>query len=446
VDDPNVKRSLADDPNFFDHLNDLDRGLHTARSAPAPSGQAQPIPAQPLPPLAPRSHLSDPPRHRPLLDLFPVAPFGSQPSRRPMPPTAVAPSPPEVPQPRDLTAPFPSREHERVMATVLTAIRDRDAVTVVTGEPGVGTTTLCRALVRRLDRQTFASLVLQPLGSVEDLLKTMLVDFGVVGRGGIAGVAIVPRDALVAALRSFIASLGPLRASAAVIIDDAGQQPAAMLEALGELIGRGDAAPGLLVVLAGRPQLKARLADRPKLRPLDAAIRSRVELGPLARDEMAGYVEQRLSVTGPTDRVPFDERALDRIFELSRGVPGVVNLLCDRALAVATSRSAATIDASMIVVAAPEQRADAPPVPAARPTAKILVVAALLAAFTFAGASAGLWIFRDDAARTFELWQNVPAAPAAPALLQPDPLRAISPPGGAPGDQRSVNPRVTAPI
>jgi len=278
------------------------------------------------------------------------------------------------------------------------------------------------------------------------VLKTMLVDFGVVGRGGIAGVAIVPRDALVAALRSFIASLGPLRASAAVIIDDAGQQPAAMLEALGELIGRGDAAPGLLVVLAGRPQLKARLADRPKLRPLDAAIRSRVELGPLARDEMAGYVEQRLSVTGPTDRVPFDERALDRIFELSRGVPGVVNLLCDRALAVATSRSAATIDASMIVVAAPEQRADAPPVPAARPTAKILVVAALLAAFTFAGASAGLWIFRDDAARTFELWQNVPAAPAAPALLQPDPLRAISPPGGAPGDQRSVNPRVTAPI
>ncbi|MBW8867588.1 MAG: AAA family ATPase, partial [Acidobacteria bacterium] len=447
MDDLDVKRPLVDDPGFLDRLNDLDRGLHAGAPPPrqrSPDTAAVDTPTQaapvhpPAPATLPRSITSDQPRHRPLLDLFPPTALTVERPPGPMPGIAVGPRPPDV-QPGDLKASpasaspaldlvetfsgqhdtpfgtstdlkffFPSAEHERATASVLTAIRDRDGVTLLTGDLGVGTTTLCRALVGRLDRHTVWSQVLRPLDSFESLLRTMLVDFGVVGRHTIAAAPAPPRDILVATLRSFIDSLTALRASAVVIVDDAQQQPAAMLESLAELIGRGDGESGLLVVLAGQPQLKARLADRPRLRGLDAAIRSRVELGPLTGEEMAGYVAHRLAVAGPAERVRFDQRALDRIFELSRGVPGVVNLLCDRALTVAAGRSATTIDASMVAVAAPETVADAPP-PSAHSTANIVTVAALLAVLTFAGASVALWMFRDDAARAFEKWQDLPA-------------------------------------
>jgi general secretion pathway protein A len=484
VDDLDVKRPLADDPGFLDRLNDLDRGLHAgvpsprqrsphtaAVNTPTQAGPVQP----PAPTTLPRSTAGDQPRHRPLLDLFPQTALAVERPPGPMPGIAVGPQPPDV-QPRDLKASpasaspaldgigtfsgqhdtpfgsstdpkfvFPSAEHERATASVLTAIRDRESVTLLTGDLGVGTTTLCRALVGRLDRHNVWSQVLRPVDSFESLLRTMLVDFGVVGRHAIPAAPAPSRDVLVATLRSFIDSLTAVRASAVVIVDDAQQQPAAMLESLAELIGRGDAASGLLVVLAGQPQLKARLADRPKLRALDAAIRSRVELGPLTGEEMAGYVAHRLTVAGPAERVRFDQAALDRIFELSRGVPGVVNLLCDRALTVAAGHSATTIDVSMVAVAAPETVADGPP-PSAHSTSKMVTVAALLAVLTFAGASVALWMFRDDAARAFEKWQDVPAAPAAPVLLRPAPLRVMPLPADVVAGEPGVNPRVTSGI
>jgi type II secretory pathway predicted ATPase ExeA len=481
VDDPEIKRALADDAGFLDQLNDLDRGLHADAPLAKPQPSAAPVVNTPTPPApaqlarraTPPPTFIDQPRHRPLLDLFPPTPLAVGRPPDSTSGTAVGPQLPEVPrQPAPAPSPpgaspavaaaetfyglhdkpfgistdpkflFASGAHERATTDLLAAIRDRDGVMLLTGEPGAGTTTVCRALVRRLDRHTFSSLVLQPVESVERLLRTMLVDFGLVERDTIPPAPALPREVLVATLRAFIDSLAALHASAVVIVDHAQQQPAAMLESLGDLIGSGEAASGLLVVLAGPPQLTARLADRPKLRALDAAIRSRVELGPLAREEMAGYVEHRLSAAGPTDRVRFDEGALQRIFELSGGVPGTVNTLCDRALTVAASRSAPTIDASMVAAAAPDTHAQVPPA-AVRSRALILVGAALLVALTFAGASAALWIFRGDAARTLELWEDVPAAPAAPVPRRPAPLRAIPPPADALADQPGVNPRVS---
>ncbi|HXI28889.1 MAG TPA: AAA family ATPase, partial [Vicinamibacterales bacterium] len=77
---------------------------------------------------------------------------------------------------------FPSAEHERAADAIVAAVHARQAATLLTGEPAVGKTTLCRAVVRRLDRRTVSSLVLEPVASADDLLKQMLVDFGVVAR------------------------------------------------------------------------------------------------------------------------------------------------------------------------------------------------------------------------------------------------------------------------
>jgi len=247
----------------------------------------------------------------------------------------------------------------------------------------------------------------------------MLVDFGVVGRDKTAATPPVPRHVLAATLRSFIGSLAALRATAVVVVDDAQRQQPAILAELSALVNASDAAPALLVVLAGEPAL---------VTMIDAAISSRVELGPLARDDVAGYIEHRLSVAGPGHRVRFDDAALDRIYEVSRGVPGTINLVCDRALAVGFSRAAAGIDGAIVAAATPDTHVPAPTPAPARAAISRLAVVAVLVAFTLAGAGAAFYLFRDDVARALELWQNVPAAPAGPVQRQPAPLRAIPPP------------------
>jgi type II secretory pathway predicted ATPase ExeA len=484
VEDPPARRPLADDPGFLDSLRDLDRGLTLdvpppAQTAPAatppgppaprrgPASAAMPRRAAPATPPAPPSPPPDPigapappPGRRPLLDLFPpVFPDGRPPG--PMPGTAVGPrltaeTPRRRPAPDATVAAAPppaiyetfyglrerpfgvstdpkyffaGLEPERVARTLLTAIRGREAATLLTGELGIGKTTVCRAALRQLDRHTVSSLVAGPAASVDDLLKTMLVDFGVVARDEIAAAA-VSRESLVATLRSFVDSLAPLRAGAVVVVDEAQQQPVEVLEELGRLVARGEAAASLQVVLVGPPPLAARLADRPQLRALNEAIGVRVELGPLAHDDIAGYVAHRLSVAGASPRARFDADAFDRIFELSRGVPGVVNLLCDRALTAGFDRSATTIDAAIVDGAAAALNVGAPRAEP-RSSVNVAVAAALVALFTLAGAAAAVWVFRDAVARTLYLWQNVPAPPREPLILKPAPLRALPPPAGA---------------
>src|ERR1700720_3843947 len=62
------------------------------------------------------------------------------------------------------------------------AIRRREGFVVVTGDIGTGKTTLCRALLEQIDRRTFTALVLNPFLSEEDLLKRILLDFGIISR------------------------------------------------------------------------------------------------------------------------------------------------------------------------------------------------------------------------------------------------------------------------
>ena len=97
-------------------------------------------------------------------------------------------------------------------------------------------------------------------------------------------------------------------------------------------------------MLVGQPALTA-LLTHPDLRGLNASVARRIELGPLAADEISGYVMHRLSIAGAHTRIEFDEAAIARLHELSEGSPRLVNVLCDRALTRGQAASAAVIDA-----------------------------------------------------------------------------------------------------
>ena len=116
---------------------------------------------------------------------------------------------------------FKSPAHAPEFDALLAGIRRREGLIVLTGEIGTGKTTLCRSVLRHLDRRTFAAFVPDPFVSREDLLRTLLVDFGVVSigdltRGPFSGAS---RSDLSFLLYEFLDSLAPLQAFAVLVID-----------------------------------------------------------------------------------------------------------------------------------------------------------------------------------------------------------------------------------
>jgi general secretion pathway protein A len=101
----------------------------------------------------------------------------------------------------------------------------------------------------------------------------------------------------------------------------------------------------LQIILIGQPELRAMLA-RPELEQLAQRVIARFHLDALSKDETEAYIRHRLGVAGLSGPVPFDRRAIERIQQISRGVPRRINLLCDRALlgAYATGKSTVTRD------------------------------------------------------------------------------------------------------
>ena len=216
---------------------------------------------------------------------------------------------------------------------------------MLTGEVGTGKTTLCRAVLESLDQKTFAAFVPDPFLSREDLLKTLLVDFGVVSvddirSGRLRGAS---RTDLSYPLYDFLTSLQPLKAFAVVMIDEAQNLTAELLEEIRILSDLDNGQKLLEVVLVGQPELQARLSTS-SMRQLSQRVSVRCELTPLVRDDVARYVSHRLAVAGSDGRVQFTDAAIESVWTASKGIPRVVNLVCDRALLRAARARTAKID------------------------------------------------------------------------------------------------------
>src|SRR6188508_3521284 len=127
---------------------------------------------------------------------------------------------------------YKSASHTPVFQDVLAGIRRREGLVVLTGEIGMGKTTLCRSVLGALDRKTFSAFVPDPCVTREDLLKILLVEFGVVSvddlvRGRLQGAS---RAELSYPLYEFLRSLEPLDAFAVLLLDEAQNLPVPLLE------------------------------------------------------------------------------------------------------------------------------------------------------------------------------------------------------------------------
>jgi general secretion pathway protein A len=276
-----------------------------------------------------------------------------------------------APDPRFL---FASESLSAALDQLAYALGRREPLIVVTGEIGTGKTLLCRAVMQRLPRKTFLSMIDDPLLERDDLLKHMLEDFGVIAKDR-TRLTETTRHELVETLQAFLRSLVAIHAHAVVAVDEAQHLRPDVLEQIRLLSNINDERGTLLqIVLVGQPELESLLA-RPELRQLQQRVSRRFRLEPLNRGEVHGYIDHRLALarngrtpsrapgatelahelaewSGAKPSVEFTPDAVQAVFELSQGLPRVVNLLCDRSLEEARASGLHIVDDSVIHKAA----------------------------------------------------------------------------------------------
>ena len=322
-----------------------------------------------------------------------------------------------TPDPRFL---YRSESHEGALTLLQQAIRRKDGFIVLTGDIGTGKTTSCRALLEQLDPSVFTSIILNPFLSVEELLREVLLDFGVVSREGVRSgrIATASKHELISTLHEFLLSLMPIHGSAVLIIDEAQHLSPQVLEQIRIISNLETNESKLLqIVLVGQLNLLDVLAAA-EMRQLDQRISIRAQLKPLNRDEVEAYIAHRLWVARGSTAVTFEPAALDLVHAYTGGVPRIINLLCDRSLmqsaqmrvnrltSAIIEESAASLGLRLPATGRPKGKASA-----SSPTPNRSRVVGVAAAVVVLLVLTGLWFAPIGQL----LAANVPPAPPPPA-------------------------------
>jgi general secretion pathway protein A len=248
---------------------------------------------------------------------------------------------------------FESRGHKAALEHITAGFR-REGLTIVTGEVGTGKTMLCRVVAEQADPRVFLAILTKLPATAEELLRHLLVEFGVIARGN-SRMAEAGRFELLNSLEQFLASLVPLGVRAVAIIDDAHRLAQEVLEEIRVVSDLNvDSRRLLHIVLVGQPELDTLLGQDAQ-RSLLQRVTGRYSLLPLAPDEVSSYVERRLQVAAGSlvaVQEVFDPSAVQAAAELSRGVPRVINVLCDRALESARTSQSPTVGSDAVLAAA----------------------------------------------------------------------------------------------
>jgi general secretion pathway protein A len=242
-----------------------------------------------------------------------------------------------TPDPRFL---YFSRHHQEALSALMYGIESRRGFIQITGEIGAGKTTLCRTVLHNLCNTVHTSLVFNPKLSEFELLQAIVEDFGIQPKGK-------KRKDYFDALNQFLIQELKNGYNAVVIIDEAQLLTPRALEQVRLLSNLETTTQKLLqIVLFGQPELKE-LLNRPDLLQLKQRITIRYHVPELAPDECAGYISHRLKVAG-AERNFFTEDSLKVIYELSAGIPRIINVLADRALIAAFTQNSKVVTPSMV--------------------------------------------------------------------------------------------------
>ncbi len=218
-----------------------------------------------------------------------------------------------------------SDSHRTAIDSLRYGIEQREGFIVITGDIGTGKTTICRAFLDKLDKSVKTAVIFNSFLTEEELLESILLDFGFSSKGR-------TRKERIDALNKLLIHLLFQGKNAVLIIDEAQNLSIPVLEQIRMLSNLETEKEKLLqIILLGQLELDQKLRSD-ELKQLNQRIAVRHHLLPLTQSEMESYIHQRLMVAGSQGSITFSKSALAGIYKFSRGTPRLINLLCDRAL------------------------------------------------------------------------------------------------------------------
>jgi general secretion pathway protein A len=233
-----------------------------------------------------------------------------------------------------------SRHHQAALSAMCYGVNRRSGFIQITGEIGAGKTMLSRLFLQELGENVHSSLVFNPKLSELELLQEIVEDFGLKPKAK-------RRKDYFDCLNHFLLEESARGFNAVLIIDEAQLLPPRALEQIRLLSNLETTTQKLLqIILMGQPELKD-ILKRPDLKQLRQRITVRCHLPELSLEEVGEYISHRLNVAGASKNF-FTAEAIQRIYELSSGIPRVINVLADRALLAAYAKSTFVIDPVLV--------------------------------------------------------------------------------------------------
>lgn len=237
---------------------------------------------------------------------------------------------------------YRSPQHEEALANLIYGVRSRKGFIVLTGEVGTGKTTMLECLRDYLDSQRveFAFIFNSRL-TPDQFFEMMAFDFDLQCNRK-------SKTDVLFALNSLLLQQADRGRTCVLIVDEAHNLEWDVLEEV-RLLGNLETRQGKLlqIILAGQPELDRKL-DAPNLRQLKQRIVLRCSLDPLTPDECAAYVASRLARAGMPNQKIFSPELLEEIYKRSRGIPRLINLLCDNLLVTAFAMEQRTATLPML--------------------------------------------------------------------------------------------------
>jgi general secretion pathway protein A len=260
---------------------------------------------------------------------------------------------------------FLNQNFREALDRLTSAINGRESLTVLIGDVGTGKTTLCWALLMRMPKTIRTALILNPLLSIEDLLRAIIESFKIrptsrrapwrvrltnepYGMEETSWLQTLSRKQLIGELYRFLVENVEADLSNVLVIDEAQNLPVECLEMLRILANLETSKRRLIqIILAGQLELDQKL-NLPELRRLRQSISVRCSLRPLSKDDMIQYIYHRLWRAGANRSLAFGNSSLNLIFKHSGGYPRLINVICDRALMAASKRRSWSVDDGMV--------------------------------------------------------------------------------------------------
>lgn len=231
--------------------------------------------------------------------------------------------------------------HQRAYTMLEYGVRAHSPITLITGEVGAGKTTLLLHLVRSLGNELRVGLVSNPHGSRAELLRWALHALEQPAELEESYVDLFSR------FQNFLLSEYSLGRSVVLIFDEAQNLSAEALEELRMFININSGKDEVLqLVLIGQPELRT-LVSRPEMRQFAQRVAASYHLTAMDLKTVRGYIPHRLKIAGAETRI-FTSPAISIIFELTKGVPRLVNQLCDLAMVYAFTKGKRLVTPAII--------------------------------------------------------------------------------------------------